>query len=57
MIINSLTETEEQILELGKNKFGNYVLQKCLELVGSEEKIKVKGSVKLFYFHSISFLS
>jgi len=46
LIINLLTETEEQILELGKNKFGNYVLQKCLELVvGSEEKIKVKGLI------------
>lgn len=36
-----MTETEEKILELGQNKFGNYVLQKCLELVGPEDKIRV----------------
>lgn len=42
-IINSLTETEEQVLELGQNRYGNYVLQKCLELVTEgEDKLKVE---------------
>lgn len=36
-IIDLLTETEAKINELAHDRYGNYVLQKCLEIAGTEK--------------------
>lgn len=36
-IIDLLTETETKINELAHDRYGNYVLQKCLEIAGTEK--------------------
>lgn len=33
LIISTLTETDQMILSLAKHRYGNYVLQKCLERI------------------------
>ena len=62
-IINLLTDDEGKILELAQNRFGNYVLQKCLERIDLKYRGKVNRSIVLsfnllndYFFYKHSYL-
>lgn len=40
-IINLLTDSEDKIKKLAQNRYGNYVLQKCLKLVEPSKRTSV----------------
>lgn len=40
-LIATLTETDERILDLAEHRYGNYVLQKCIECAVPERRMMV----------------